>query len=174
VTPSRAIRPTRRAGLGIAVALGSALLVAGCGQSVATNPPSPPSAAASAGSVEASNACMLVPDMDALVDKAALAAPAEYRTGPLSRCTWVYGRDPTRSIGVNFGPASGHTDSIASFGQGETIPGLGDDARWWAGNRTLSVSVGSRSFQVDLELDQADVSKDLAIAIARSALQHLP
>jgi hypothetical protein len=38
----------------------------------------------------------------------------------------------------------------------------------------LSVAVGPRSFQVNLELDQADVSKELAVAIARSALDHLP
>ena len=149
-----------------------ALLVAGCGQP--TNSPSPSSATAPGASFEASNACLLVPDMDTVVGKAALVAPAEYQTGPLSRCTWVYGKDPTRSIGVIFGPVVSHTDTIKTFGQGEAIAGLGDDARWWPGNRTLSVAVGPRSFQIDLQLDQADVSKDLAVAIARSAVANLP
>jgi hypothetical protein len=173
-----AVRPKRRGGVGIAVALGSALLVLGCGQSVVTNTPtsaaSPSSATVPGASLEASNACLLVPDMDTLVGKTALVAPAEYQIGPLSRCTWVYGRDPTRSVGVNFGPVAGHADSITSFGQGEAVPALGDDARWWPGARTLSVSVGPRSFQVNLELDPADVSKELAVSIARSALTRTP
>lgn len=163
-------QPIRRAGLGLAVAVGSALLLVGCGQPAVTNVPGQPSSTAPAASAEASSACALVPDMDTIVGKVATVAPAEYQTNSLSRCTWVYATNPTRHVALNFGPASGHTDSITSFGQGEVVPGLGDDARWWAGTRTLSVAVGPKSFQINLELAPADVSKDLAVAIARSAV----
>ncbi len=176
-------RPTARAHSRsaslIAAVFLSAALISGCGSSVApsasvaASPSAAAAAAAAAGSLQASDACPLVPDMDALVGKTVLVAPTDYRTGPLSRCTWVYGKDPTRNVALNFGPVTGHTDSIANFGPGESVPGLGDDARWWPGTRTLSVAVGPRSFQINLELDQADVSKELAVKIAQSALAHL-
>ena len=93
-------QPIRRAGLGLAVAVGSALLLVGCGQPAVTNVPGQPSSTAPAASAEASSACALVPDMDTIVGKVAIVAPAEYQTGSLSRCTWVYATNPTRHVGA--------------------------------------------------------------------------
>ena len=117
--------------------------------------------------------CALVPNMDELVGKTAVGPPGGFTLNDIDRCIWSYATDPARSIGVSVGPVGGHGGAIDNLGDGEAIPGLGEDARWWAGNRLLSVAVGDRALQVDIQLDEADVSKDLAVSIAESALENL-
>jgi hypothetical protein len=118
--------------------------------------------------------CALVPNMDALVGKTAVDRPGSFTLNDVDRCIWTYATDPARSVGVSVGALRGHTSAISSLGGGETVAGLGDDARWWAGNHLLSVSRGQRSMQVDLQLEDASVSRELAVAIAQAALQNLP
>ena len=118
--------------------------------------------------------CRMVADMDALVGRTAVAAPSSYTMGSRERCLWVYVTDPSRYVALTLGEPSGHAATIQSFGDGAVVDGLGDDARWWDANRTLSVLDGERSLQVDLQLDDAADPRALAVSIAQVALEHLP
>jgi hypothetical protein len=117
--------------------------------------------------------CALVPDMDALVGKTSLGPPGAFTLNDFDRCLWTYASTPARSVGVSVGAIRGHKGAIDNLGDGEQLTGIGDDARWWAGTHLLSVAVGQRTLQVDLQLDDADVSRDLAVSIAQAALQNL-
>ena len=146
-----------------------AVLAVACG---APTPPSPASPAV-VGSPAPVAACGLVANMAAAIGHEALASPDGYRIGGNDRCLWVFGRDPSRFIGLTVGPAANHTTTVEALGAGETVEGLGDDAVWWPNARTLSVSTGDRSFQVDLQLDAPDVTRDLAVRIALQVLAAL-
>ena len=150
------------------------LLAAGlvaCGDPAPTPPPTtaPASIEPSAASV-----CGLVVDMDALVGRTAVAAPSSYAVGSSERCLWVYVTDPSRYVGLTLGEPSSHAATIQSFGDGEVVDGLGDEARWWDANKTLSVLQGERALQVDLQLDDAADPRALAVSIAQAALGQLP
>jgi hypothetical protein len=144
-------------------------VVAACGG------PSPTSSivapAPSIASTAPASVCDIVADMDALVGRTAVAAPSSYTVGSSERCLWVYVTDPSRYVALTVGESSSHADTIASFGEGEVIDSVGQDARWWEANRTLSVVEGDRSLQVDLQLDDAADPKALAVSIARAALE---
>jgi hypothetical protein len=142
------------------------LLVAACGDPA----PSPPASVETAIKL----ACSLVPDMDTLVGRTAVAAPSSYALGGRERCIWAYASDPSRFVGLTIGDASGHAATIASFGEGETVEGLGEDARWWAANQTLSVVRETQSLQLDLQLDDLSDPRALAVSIAQRALEGLP
>ena len=118
--------------------------------------------------------CALVPNMDELVGMAAVGPPGFFSLNDVDRCIWSYDTDPARSVGVSVGSLRGHTGAIQNLGQGETAPGLGDDARWYEGNKMLSIAVGQQALQVDLQLEDGDNTKDLALAIAGAALANLP
>jgi len=118
-------------------------------------------------------ACVLVPDMDAIVGKSTVGPPGGYTLNDVDRCTWTYELDPSRYVTLSIALKQAHSEAIAALGAGEIVPGLGDDARWWAANHLLSVSTGPSSVQVDLQLNESDVSKDLAVRIAQAALQNL-
>ncbi len=118
--------------------------------------------------------CALVPDMDAIVGLAAKAPPSGFSIGQVDRCMWVYEMDPSRYVGVSVAPLAAHAEGVEAFGDGTSIDSLGDDARWWSTTRTLSVAIGDRSFQVDIRLAQAVAGQDLAVAVARRVLEHLP
>lgn len=137
--------------------------------------PTPPSESAQP-SIEASpgSVCDIVADMDAVVGRTAAAAPSRYSVGSSERCLWVYATDPSRYVALTVGEPASHAASIQSFGDGETVDGLGDEARWWQANRTLSILDGDRALQVDLQLDDAADPKALAISIARAALGQSP
>jgi len=119
------------------------------------------------------NACALVPNVDQLVERQSISAPAAYTLNEVDHCTWTYGADPARYVGLSVGPLAGHQEAIDSLGPGETVSGLGDDARWWAGNRLLSVAAGQRMVQVNMELEPGDNLRDVAVAIAGAALASL-
>ena len=140
-------------------AVSIALLVSGCASITGTPAPG--------------GACALVPTMDALIGRTVIERPASYTINGVDRCTWVYAADPARYVGVSLGPVRGHSGAIDSLGPGETVSALGDDARWWPGNHMLSSAVGSRSVQVDLQLDEAESTRALAEQIAREALANL-
>ena len=114
-----------------------------------------------------------MPNLGAIVGREPIASPNGFSTPTGDRCQWVLGRDPSRYVGLTLGPARNHGSTIDAFGAGEPVEGLGDDARWWAANRTLSVVTGERSFQVDLQLDAGDVTPALAEAIATEVLSGL-
>ena len=157
---------------GVRPLLLSLCIVASCGGPAPTSPtpaisaPAPSSAATAPGSV-----CAIVADMDVLVGRTAVAAPSSYSVGSSERCLWVYLTDPSRYVALTVGEPSSHADTIANFGEGEIIDGVGEDARWWEANRTLSVIDGDRSLQVDLQLDDAADPRALAVSIAQAALQ---
>jgi hypothetical protein len=119
------------------------------------------------------NACELVTNMDTLVGKTAVGPPGGFRLNEVDRCIWTYAADPARSVGVSVAPLIAHGAAIESFGEGETIPGLGENARWWAANHLLSVAAEDEALQVDLQLDAEGNSKELAVSIAQAALQNL-
>jgi hypothetical protein len=162
----------RRARLTAGFVLAATLVagVAACGPAASDTPPPSPEATAIA---DAGSVCGLVPDMDGLVGRAAIAPAGGYTVGALTRCTWVFAADPSRSVGVVLGPAQAHADTVAAFGAGEAVEGLGDDARWWPANRALSVETGERSFQVELQLDPPQATRELAEAIAAAVLASL-
>ena len=135
--------------------------------------PSSPATSAPAGSPAPVAACGLVPEMAGAVGTEPLASPDGYRIGGNDRCLWVFGRDPSRFIGLTVGPTANHTTTVDALGNGETVEGLGDEAVWWPNARTLSVSTGDRSFQVDLQLDAPEVTRDLAVRIALQVLAAL-
>jgi hypothetical protein len=151
----------RRVSRGLVLA---GLLVAACGGPSPTPPPP---------SVISGSACDLLADMDVLVGRTAVAPPSSYAVGSSERCLWVYVSDPSRYVALTIGGRTSHADTIQSFGDGEVIEGLGDEARWWEANRTLSAVLGERSIQVDLQLDDAEDPAALAASIAAAALQHL-
>ena len=157
-------------GRGLVLVAGMAVVAVSCGvSSTSSGPPPTPSPGASAASL----VCALVPDMAGVVGREPIAPPDGYSVGGNDRCMWVLGRDPSRYVGVTMGPAANHATTIDALGPGEEVTGLGDGARWWATSRTLSVAVGDRSFQVDLQLDPGDVTQELAVAIARQVLAGL-
>ena len=119
-------------------------------------------------------ACSLVPDMDQLVGRPQIGSPSGYTIEGKSQCIWTYQADPSRHVSLTVGPAQTHGSSIDAFGTGQSIAGLGDDARWWPQIHGLSVARDDHAFQVNLALDEADASQDLAVSIARSVLEHLP
>lgn len=80
----------------------------------------------------------------------------------------------SRYVSLTVGPAQTHASSIDAFGAGESVGGVGQDGRWWALLRTLSVVDGDRAFQVILTLDEPAASQELALGIARSVLENLP
>jgi hypothetical protein len=121
-------------------------------------------------SVASVSACSLVPEMDEAVGRTAVTPPSGFEVAGRNRCTWVYANDPARYVGITTGPRTNHDDAIGAFGPGEAVPGLGDDARWWPNTRTMSVAVGERSFQVDLQLDAAEATRELAVVIATHAV----
>ena len=139
-------------------------------------PPPTPLPETTPASVEPSGAsvCGLVADMDALVGRSAVAAPSSYTVGSSERCLWVYLADPSRYVGLTLGEPASHAATIQSFGDGQVVDGIGDEARWWDANRTLSVLDGERALQVDLQLDDAADPKALAVSIAQAALGQLP
>ena len=139
-------------------------------------PSSDASAVPSSGSAVAlppGGPCGLIADVAAAVGRAPIASPNPRAVGATQRCLWVVARDPSRFVGLNVGPAANHAATIDALGDGEAVEGLGDDARWWAAARTLSVAIGDRSIQLDLQLDDAEATRDVAEALARQALEGL-
>ncbi len=108
--------------------------------------------------------------MDALVGRTGAVEPSSYTVGASERCLWVYTTDPSRYVALTLGGSASHAATIESFGEGEVVDSLGDEARWWNTNRTLSVLDGERSLQVDVQLDDAADPKALAVSIAQAAL----
>jgi hypothetical protein len=161
------LRAFLRFGMPILVAAG----IVACGGPAPTSPPESAKASIepSAGSV-----CSIVADMDALVGRTAVAAPSSYAVGSSERCLWVYVTDPSRYVGLTLGEPASHAATIQSFGDGEAVEGLGDEARWWDANKTLSVLDGERALQVDLQLDDTADPRALAVSIAQAALGQLP
>jgi hypothetical protein len=158
----------------LAMALG---VVAACGASVTSpRPSSDASALPSVGSfapLPAGGPCALIADVAGAVGREPIASPNGYAVGVTQRCLWVIARDPSRFVGLNVGPAANHALTIDALGDGEVVDSMGDDARWWAAARTLSVVAGDRSIQVDLQLDAAEATRDVAEALARQALDGL-
>ena len=163
---SRSIARAAVAGVRAAVV---AALVAACGATTASVSPSAPASIGPPGG----GPCSLVTDLTAAVGRPPIASPNAYAVGATERCMWVVARDPSRYVGVSVGPAINHASTIDAFGEGESVAGLGDDARWWPAARTLSVALGDRSLQVDLQLDEAMVTREVAEAVARQALEAL-
>ncbi len=108
--------------------------------------------------------------MDEIVGMDSIGPPAGYTLNDVDRCLWTYGLDPSRFLTLSIALPEAHPNAIAALGEGEAVAGLGDDARWWPSNSTLSVANGRSTIQVDLELGASDASKDLAISIARAAI----
>ena len=159
----------RRLGGAAAVTLAAGLLAVAC----ATTTPSPPPSATPSAGPSAGGPCALVPDIASAVGRPPIASPNTYAVGGTERCMWVVARDPSRYVGLSVGPAANHAATIDAFGEGEVVDGMGDDARWWPAGRTLSVAVGDRSLQVDLRLDDAEATRELAVAVAQQALETL-
>jgi len=111
--------------------------------------------------------------MDEIVGKTAVGPPAGFTVNDVDRCIWTYGLDPSRYLTLSVTGAAAHSNAIQAFGEGEVVPNLGQDARWWPTNETLSVLFGPVNVQVDFEMDEADVSRDLAVQIAQAALANL-
>ena len=159
---------TRRlAGAMLAVFAVAAL--AGCG----TTTPVPGQTALASVVLPAGGPCALVADVASAIGRAAIASPNAYAVGATERCMWVIARDPSRYVGLSVGPAANHASTIDAFGEGNAVAALGDDARWWPAARTLSVAIGDRSIQVDLQLDAAEATRERAAALARQALEAL-
>ena len=118
-------------------------------------------------------ACALIPNMDELVGKAAVGSPGFFTLNNVDRCIWTYATDPARSVGVSVAPLGAHQAAKDNFPANEAVEGLGDDAVWFEGNHLLSVAVGQRALQVDLQLDEGENTRDLAVSIAQAALSNL-
>jgi hypothetical protein len=146
----------------------AALVVVGCGDVA----PSPSTSVlpAVAVSLPPGGPCALVADAAGAIGQQPITSPTAYEVGATQRCTWVVARDPSRYVGLSVGPASNHGATMDAFGDGEAVDNLADDARWWAAARTLSVVVGDRSFQVDLQLAEPDATRDRAVDVARQVL----
>jgi hypothetical protein len=117
--------------------------------------------------------CGLVPDIEAALGRAPIASPNTYTVGVNDRCMWIVGRDPSRYVGLTLGPKANHDATVAALGPGEAVADLGDHAAWWANARTLSVVVGEVAFQVDLQVDEADATRELASGVARQVVEGL-
>ena len=117
--------------------------------------------------------CALVPNMDELVGHAAVDRPGAFTLNGVERCIWTYATTPARSVGISVANILAHGSAIETLGDGEPVPDLGNDARWWPGNHMLSIALGERSLQVDLQLDAAESTRDLAVQIARAAIERL-
>jgi hypothetical protein len=152
-----------------AIAPALALALTAC---ATTTPSASPTAPASV-ALPAGGPCALVADVAAAIGRVPIASPNAYAVGGTERCMWVIARDPTRYVGLSVGPAANHAATIDAFGDGEAVEGLGQDARWWPAARTLSVAIGDRSVQVDLQLDDAEATREQAVAVARQALEAL-
>jgi hypothetical protein len=118
-------------------------------------------------------ACGLVTNMDELVGRTAVGEPGAFTLNDVDRCLWTYANNPSRWVTVSVAAKAKHDEAIGAFGNGEAIPGLGEDARWWATNHLLSVATADAVLQVDLQLDDADATKELAVSIAEAALVNL-
>jgi hypothetical protein len=151
------------------VLLGAGIVACGGPSPTPLTESAQPSIASSAGSV-----CGIVADMDVLVGRTAATAPSSYTVGSSERCLWVYVTDPSRYVALTLGEPASHAATIQNFGEGEVVDGVGDEARWWGANRTLSVLDGERALQVDLQLDDAADPKALAVSIAQAALGQQP
>jgi hypothetical protein len=149
----------------------AASVVAGC-----SGGPSPsPSASSSPSPTQrgVAAACALVTDVVGAVGREPIASPNGYSADGSDRCMWILGRDPSRYLGLTIGPSANHAATIDAFGAGQAVPDLGDDARWWEANRTLSVVFGDGSFQIDLHLDPTEATRARAEAIARQIVSAL-
>ena len=142
------------------------LLAAGCSMDTTASP-------TPAGSRQPVAVCGLVADVEAALGRAPIASPNTYTVGENDRCMWVVGRDPTRYIGLTVGPKANHEVTIAAFGPGEAVAGLGDGAVWWGNARTLSVVAGEVAFQVDLQLDDAEATLEVATGVAEQVVDAL-
>jgi hypothetical protein len=158
----------------VVVAWLAGLVLGGCGASLPSSSFPAASPAAVPSEVAAVDACGLVPGMDALLARTAVAPPSAVRIAPNERCTWVYGSNPSRDVSLTVGPAANHGATIDAFGDGERVEAGGDDARWWPGNRVLSVASGGRSVQVAIRLEPEAPGRELAVAIAAEAIRRLP
>ena len=117
--------------------------------------------------------CGLVPNMDDLVGKAAVDQPGGFTLNDVDTCIWTYALNPSRSVDLSVAAIAAHQAAIDELGDGEQVPSVGDDARWWSGNRLLSVALDDRAVQVSLKLDDVDSTKDLAVRIAQAAIANL-
>jgi len=111
--------------------------------------------------------------MDNIVGKTAVGPPAGFTLNDVDRCIWTYGLNPSRYLTLSVTAAAAHSEAIQIFGEGEVVPNLGQDARWWPANESLSVLAGPINVQVDFEMDEADASRDLAVRIMQAALANL-
>ncbi len=118
-------------------------------------------------------ACALIPNMDELVGKAAVGSPGFFTLNDVDRCIWTYATDPARSVGVSVAPLGAHQAAKDSLPSGETVEGLGEEAIWFEGNHLLSVAANQRAVQVDLQLDEEESTRDLAVSIAQAAVSNL-
>jgi hypothetical protein len=157
------------------LALAATAVLVSCGGSGPTGSPGvgPSPATAPGSSLPPGSPCSLIPDVASVLGRAPIAAPNSFVVGATQRCMWVMSRDPSRYVGLSVGAAANHAATIDALGDGEAVDGLGDDARWWATARTLSVAVGDLSLQVDLQLDSAEATKELAVDLARHATESL-
>jgi len=111
--------------------------------------------------------------MDDLVGKAAVDQPGGFTLNDVDTCIWTYALNPSRSVDLSVAAIAAHQAAIDELGDGEQVPSVGDDARWWSGNRLLSVALEEWVVQVSLKLDEVDSTKDLAVRIAQSAIANL-
>lgn len=162
--------------------LAAAVLLVGCGGPTPTARPeasdgvgrSAEPAPSTAPPKPVADVCALAPDMAGIIGREPVAPPSSYTVGPAERCLWVYGRDPSRFVGVTVGGAATHEVTVATLGAGQAVEGVGDEASWWPNNRTLSVRAGARAFQVDLQLERGEVRPEVAVSIAEQILRRLP
>lgn len=118
-------------------------------------------------------ACQLIPEVDEIVGQTSVGPPAGYTLNDVDRCLWTYGLDPSRYVTLSIALAAAHDEAIGALGESESVAELGGDARWWPDNSTLSVLSGGNAVQVTLELEPADNTRELAISIARAAMEGL-
>jgi len=116
--------------------------------------------------------CALVPNMDELVGKSAVADPGGFSLNDVDQCIWTYALNPSRSVNLSVASAAAHAAAISELGDGEQLSGVGDNARWWVGNHLLSVVAGDQAVQVSVNLDEAE-TKDLAVRIAQAAISNM-
>jgi hypothetical protein len=151
--------------VGLVVAL-VVLVATGCSPDTTASP-------TPAGSRQPVAVCGLVADVEAALGRAPIESPSTYTVGENDRCMWVVGRDPSRYIGLTVGPKGNHETTIAALGPGEAVAGLGDGAVWWGNARTLSVVDGEAAFQVDLQLDDAEATREVATGVAQQVVDAL-
>jgi hypothetical protein len=151
---------SRLANFGV-VALVAVGLLAGCSSTSPSPIPTP------------LGVCGLVPNMDELVGKTAVDQPGGFTLNDVDTCIWTYALNPSRSVDLSVAAVVAHQAAIDELGDGEQVASLADDARWWAGNRLLSVALDDRAVQVSLKLDDVDSTRDLAVRIAQAAVANL-